>query len=134
MIFFWVSTTPMGYHPFGFSDCSWGQNKRQSQEKLSFTLIFIEFRRKWRICGKITSRKLPSYGYISSTWLFWLILWNQSYYREVARWENSIKNIQDLSWFWADYEQILRAFFSCFQGQFFFFNIVKLHKMKVRKL
>ena len=25
----------------------------------------------------------------------------------------------DLGWFWADYEQLLRAFFSCFRGYFF---------------
>ena len=43
---------------------------------------------------------------------------------------------------WADYEQLLRSVFSCFQGQkkirFFFLNIAasalkKLHKMKLKK-
>ena len=52
---------------------------------------------------------------------------NQSHYREVARWEISMKKSEIWAGFgpvgnmkkyiWADYEQLLRVFFSCFQGQ-----------------
>ena len=58
----------------------------------------------------------------------------QSHYREVVRWEIPMKNIWDLGWFWAGwqywktnwakYEQLLRVFFSCFEGQNIFLNIV----------
>ena len=66
---------------------------------------------------------------------------NQSHYREVPQWEISMKTIWDLGRFWAgwqyvqkkkfgvDYEQLLRAFFSCFQGQknIFFKKYCKSH-------
>ena len=74
----------------------------------------------------------------------------QSHYKEVLRWEifmeQELRFVLDLGWLavlkkrvWADYEQLLRVVFSCFQGKKMLLEKLctvstkKLHEMKLKK-
>ena len=72
-------------------------------------------------------------------------MYKQSHYREVPRWEifmeQELRFGLDLGQLallkkrvWANYEQLLRVAFSCFRGQFFFFNFQKLCSVRTKKL